>query len=81
MQWMDVDLTDCDAANYAVVLLPTSAPRMCENDVLVNMKAVNSHFMRSCQCHCLSVAALLSLRRRRLQITGSSIEWETCCSC
>ena len=76
MQWMDVDITgvtDCDA----VVILPTSALRMCENDVLVNMKVVNSH--RVAVSVTVSRGTVLSLRRRRLQITGSSLAWETCC--
>ena len=54
--------------SYAVVILPTSAPRMCENDVLVNMKAVNSH--RVAVSVTVSRGTVLSLRR--LQITGSS---------
>ena len=63
--------------SYAAVLLPASATRMCENDVLVNMKAVNSH--RVTVSVTVSRGTVLSLCRRRLQITGSSIEWETCC--
>ena len=73
MQWMDVDITgvtDCDA----VVILPTSALRMCENDVLVNMKAVNSHRVTVSVTVSSTRGTVLSLRRRRLQITGSSIE-------
>ncbi len=45
MQWMDVDLVNGlrRCYSYAVVILLTSAQHMCENDVLANTKAVNSH--------------------------------------
>ncbi len=46
--------------------------------VSVHMKAVNSHRVVVSVAVSRTRGTVLSLRRRRLQITGSSLEWEAC---